>query len=195
MDTHVTMYIVSQDEDYSHGNDVVPAIKGIVEMCICAYSRATTQHDGKWIQLHQISTSVMALLHLKNLDRDGLMQDKDEDYNVVYHNTNDTFQPDGIPMPESSSFDQDDDDEYGPVVVAIEEIQEAMERNASKDSKYTRQDDEYMKLKDQYPFLFAAISENEDVLMACARILDERNDATLVREAASYLEQVEAHQM
>jgi A1 cistron-splicing factor AAR2 len=44
----------------------------------------------------------------------------------------------------------------------------------------------------QYPFLFAAISNDEDIVMACARILDEQRDVTLVREAAAYLEDVEA---
>mmetsp|Transcript_26536 Transcript_26536/g.31305 ORF Transcript_26536/g.31305 Transcript_26536/m.31305 type:complete len:94 (+) Transcript_26536:75-356(+) len=48
---------------------------------------------------------------------------------------------------------------------------------------------------DKYPLLFAAmtiVEELEDVLMACARILDERLDVSLVREAAAYLEEVEA---
>ena len=41
--------------------------------------------------------------------------------------------------------------------------------------------------------LYAAMTEGEDEVMACARILDLRQDVSLVREAAAYLEQVEAH--
>jgi len=44
-----------------------------------------------------------------------------------------------------------------------------------------------------YPFLFAAISGDEDIVMTCARILDEQTDVTLVRQAAAYLEEVEAN--
>lgn len=43
-----------------------------------------------------------------------------------------------------------------------------------------------------YPLLAAAMLEHEDVLMTCARALDTAGDAGLVREAAAYLEQVEA---
>jgi hypothetical protein len=33
----------------------------------------------------------------------------------------------------------------------------------------------------------------EDIVMTCARVLEERNDVTLVREAAHYLEHVERY--
>lgn len=46
-----------------------------------------------------------------------------------------------------------------------------------------------------YPLLFAATLEHEDVLMACARILDESVDASLLREVTAYLENVEAKVM
>ena len=44
-----------------------------------------------------------------------------------------------------------------------------------------------------YPLLFAAMSPQEDVVMCAARVLDEQRDVSLVREAAAYLEEVEAH--
>jgi hypothetical protein len=37
------------------------------------------------------------------------------------------------------------------------------------------------------------MSQQEDVVMCAARILDEKKDVSLVREAAAYLEEVEAH--
>jgi A1 cistron-splicing factor AAR2 len=52
--------------------------------------------------------------------------------------------------------------------------------------------DDSNQFRGQYPFLFAAVSNDEDIIMACARILDEQRDVTLVREAAAYLEDVEA---
>lgn len=66
-----------------------------------------------------------------------------------------------------------------------------------------------MHARTKYPFLFAAMEGarmtmtssssssaswqcKEDTLMTCARILEEQKDVTLVREAAAYLEEVEA---
>ena len=37
------------------------------------------------------------------------------------------------------------------------------------------------------------MTPDEDEVMACARILDEAKDVSLVREAAAYLKEVEAH--
>ena len=44
----------------------------------------------------------------------------------------------------------------------------------------------------RYPLLFAAMQPHEDILMVCARALDTQTDVSLVREAAKYLEEVEA---
>jgi len=66
-----------------------------------------------------------------------------------------------------------------------------------------------MRARTKYPFLFAAMEGarmtmtssssssapwqcKEDTIMTCARILEEQKDVTLVREAAAYLEEVEA---
>jgi A1 cistron-splicing factor AAR2 len=46
-------------------------------------------------------------------------------------------------------------------------------------------------LQEAYPLLLAAVMPHEDILMTCARALDEATDVSLVREAAAYLEQVE----
>lgn len=87
------------------------------------------------------------------------------------------------------------DDEGDPVVVSNDELQAFLARLAQKKSgpnsplvstEYSKQE------REAYPLLFAAKQGHEDVLMACARILDEKNDVSLVREAAAYLEEVEA---
>ena len=45
----------------------------------------------------------------------------------------------------------------------------------------------------RYPILSAAIMPTEDIVMTCARALDEQNDVSLVREAAAYLEEIEQY--
>jgi len=63
---------------------------------------------------------------------------------------------------------------------------------AQKYRSLTDEDNEY-DLRLSYPLLYAARAPQEDLVMCCARILDDRNDVSLVREAASYLENFEAH--
>lgn len=88
-----------------------------------------------------------------------------------------------------SNDDSDhDDDEDSPVVVPLEEIEEAMNRPTT-NPQVVSGANEYAR---KYPFLFASICPGEDIVMACARILDEKNDVTLVREAAHYLDNVES---
>lgn len=92
----------------------------------------------------------------------------------------------------------DEDEEDGPVVVSPEEIEASMARSSvgvatgaaaaavtARDATITKQ------LRTEYPLLAAAMMSSEDVLMTCARALDEKTDVSLVREAAAYLEEVE----
>lgn len=89
---------------------------------------------------------------------------------------------------------ESDCDSSGPVVVPSDEVQASFDRLSQKrghqapsnPTEYSKQE------REAYQLLFAARMEHEDVLMACARILDEANDVSLVREAAAYLEEVEA---
>jgi A1 cistron-splicing factor AAR2 len=87
-----------------------------------------------------------------------------------------------------SNDDSDNDEEDSPIIVPLEEIEEAMNRPTT-NYQVTPDTSKYVQ---NYPFLFASLCPGEDVLMACARILDERNDVTLVREAAHYLDNVES---
>ena len=86
--------------------------------------------------------------------------------------------------------DYDDDDDDGPVVVSSEEIEASMARSSSSymGSSFSAGKQQ---LTNDYPLLAAAIMPSEDVLMTCARALDEKTDVSLVREAAAYLEEVE----
>ena len=89
---------------------------------------------------------------------------------------------------EDEDDENDDDDEDSPVIVPLEEIEEALSR-PTPTRQPTSDETEYAQI---YPFLFASICPGEDILMACARILDEKTDVTLVREAAHYLDHVES---
>ena len=97
---------------------------------------------------------------------------------------------------EESELDYDSDDEDGPVIVPMEEIQESINRSDNIQLHHTgtssSHNSKLHRYRERYPFLFAAISMDEDILMTCARILDDQRDVTLVREAAAYLEEVEA---
>jgi len=90
--------------------------------------------------------------------------------------------------------DEDDDDEDGPVVVSSEEIEASMARmsaSAGPGATSTTDAAAANQLRKDYPLLAAAVMPSEDVLMTCARALDEKTDVSLVREAAAYLEEVE----
>jgi A1 cistron-splicing factor AAR2 len=90
---------------------------------------------------------------------------------------------------------EDDDTDEGPVVVELEEVEASIHRSEQQlqHRRQTNDNQEYNHLRDRYPLLFAAMQPDaEDVLMTCARVLDAANDVSLVREAAAYLEEVEA---
>jgi hypothetical protein len=81
-----------------------------------------------------------------------------------------------------------DDDDDGPIVVAEEEFSATMARSSPLEALATPKD-----IQERYPLLVAAIQTHEDILMTCARALDEASDVSLVREAASYLETIEQY--
>ena len=89
-------------------------------------------------------------------------------------------------------YESDCDDEDGPVVVGMEEVQASLER--SSDYKNPRNDIP-LGIQNRYPLLIAGIQNHEDILMTCARALDEKKDVSLVREAAAYLEETERRKL
>jgi len=90
---------------------------------------------------------------------------------------------------------EDDDDEDAPVVVSSEEIEASVTRSSypSDNSKSSMVPEKYPpSMRRKYPMLFAAKMEHEDIMMTCARALDEASDVSLVREAGTFLvEEVE----
>lgn len=88
------------------------------------------------------------------------------------------------------------DDEEGPVLIPSSEIEDSMQRSELLLSKAMPviDDDRLKYLQKKYPFLTSSISPKEDIMMTCARILDEKKDASLVREAATFLEEISCNE-
>jgi hypothetical protein len=99
-----------------------------------------------------------------------------------------TAEDPGTDMEMDRGIGSDDDDEDEPLVVATDVYQASLQRIAAFPStEYSLHED----IRKKYPLLAAAMTPTEDIVMACARVLDMANDVSLVREAAHYLEHVE----
>ncbi|KAL7544478.1 hypothetical protein ACHAWF_007861 [Thalassiosira exigua] len=116
---------------------------------------------------------------------DGDEQERIKDYNPCWMRD----------MEDGSS-----DEEDGPVVVPLDEVEASAKRASVKLACTSKRRDQLQSepnkqrgYREDYPLLYAAMGDDEDEVMTCARILDEAKDASLVREAAAYLEEVEAH--
>jgi hypothetical protein len=81
------------------------------------------------------------------------------------------------------------DDEDAPVVVDMEDVEASLARSSN--NSVTSRIDIPVEIQTAYPLLVAAVQPTEDILMTCARVLDEKTDVSLVREAAAYLEDIE----
>lgn len=108
---------------------------------------------------------------------------------------------DNMPQSMIQSDSEDDDDELedenddGPVIVSSEDVEASLKRLSTSTQGAPRGVPAPVypqSLRQEYPFLFAAMMPNEDILMTCARALDDACDVSVVREAAAYLETVEA---
>lgn len=77
-----------------------------------------------------------------------------------------------------------------PAVVSIEDIDAAMARSPQQSTPMIAYPDS---LRSKYPLLFASMMPHEDIMMTCARALDDQVDVSVVRQAAAYLEEVEAN--
>jgi A1 cistron-splicing factor AAR2 len=120
--------------------------------------------------------------HHDSNDNDHFSEDDDDD------------DDDAMVMLGDDDVDVDVDDEDGPVMVSVEEIEASLARSAETTNNNNNQRTSSSipnEIQTAYPLLTAAVMPNEDILMTCARALDEKNDVSLVREAAAYLEQVE----
>jgi hypothetical protein len=97
------------------------------------------------------------------------------------------------------NLDDESDDEDGPVIVSCDDVEASLARScveAVQAQKFHRDQSNLSagneKHRQCYPLLFAAMSPQEDIVMTCARVLEEAKDVSLVRQAAAYLEEVEA---
>ena len=94
---------------------------------------------------------------------------------------------------------QGGNDEGGPTVVPTLEIEASYSRvKMMEESGKSKQAiiegiccQSIVDMQSKYPLLFSSLSANEDILMFCARIMDEKKDVTLVREAHNFLEDFE----
>lgn len=95
---------------------------------------------------------------------------------------------------------EDDLSEEGPTIVSMDEVNASLHRSILQTRyKSHRQVDDAnsqvnVEMKERFPLLVAAMDPygTEDLVMVCARVVDQAVDVSLVREAAAYLEQVEA---
>jgi hypothetical protein len=88
------------------------------------------------------------------------------------------------------SMMEDEDDEDAPIIVSTADVEASLARSSAC-SHHHQQTGIAMDIRRAYPLLVAAVMPQEDIIMTCARILDEKTDVSLVREAAAYLEEVE----
>ena len=199
--------ILFGEVEYSGGNCLVPALE---RFCRCIIDRVVERGDGDdarsvtgeedgvrtaWANLEQtLSTRFRLSLLPPSLSSFDIEEDAMHDGDDDCCKTEEAL---------LSEDDDEEDDEDGPVVVPLNQVEASLPRSAGWQSSCEKNsncasnssggdDVASRRHRESYPFLFAAIVQNEDVLMACARILNEANDVSLVREAAAYLEEVES---
>jgi hypothetical protein len=92
-------------------------------------------------------------------------------------------------MDEGGGSGDDDDSEDGPVIVAGDDVEASLARSSAASSLQVSSCSS--EIRQAYPLLVAAIMPHEDIIMTCARALDQAVDVSLVREAAAYLEEMQ----
>eukprot|EP00934_Nitzschia_sp_Nitz4_P004292 Nitzschia sp. Nitz4//scaffold388_size11999//10383//11945//NITZ4_009006-RA/size11999-augustus-gene-0.2-mRNA-1//-1//CDS//3329549986//4282//frame0 len=124
----------------------------------------------------------------------------EEDVASLQHTLTRCFPSMMIVVRESNDDDDDDDDQNdvedddGPVMVSSIDVQAAWDRAPPVPTTSTGVHDALpASVLQTFPILVAAILPHEDILMTCARALDEKKDVSLVRQAACYLEEIEKY--
>mmetsp|Transcript_13358 Transcript_13358/g.29012 ORF Transcript_13358/g.29012 Transcript_13358/m.29012 type:complete len:582 (+) Transcript_13358:375-2120(+) len=192
-----------RDVEYSSGenNFMVGALRRLCNACECVGKRKR-EGDTMVESLKSISQKLRQLVR----DRFGLDLSLPEDNDDMEMDTIEPTMDDygGISanneVYENQEEEEEDDEEDGPVIIPYDQIEASLERSTLQTSRASKWHGEQLSLtseqqrhRKEYPLLHAAMSPGEDEVMACARILDEAKDVSLVREAAAYLEEVEAH--
>ncbi|EJK61617.1 hypothetical protein THAOC_17862, partial [Thalassiosira oceanica] len=196
-----------QDVEYSsgEGNFIVQALRRLCGVCD-GLNKRKRHGDDSLDKLKSVSQNLKSLTNERfglNISGSVTDNDLDEDLDdvvdaIAYGEDNEMKQEDHtniltrLKQHNSEQMMQEEDsdtDEDGPVVLDYGEVESSLARSSVGCTALRLGG----KHKQAYPLLYAAMTEGEDEVMACARILDLRQDVSLVREAAAYLEQVEAH--
>lgn len=190
-----------QEVEYSAGenNFMVEALR---QLCHACENVGKRKRDGDSIveSLKSASQKLRQLFH----DRFGLdvfltktTDDNDMETDALWATTGEDYEgcPGGTDTNElyENQEEDDGDEEDGPVMIPFDQIEASIARSSVESSQASKRCDDFASHRKEYPLLYAAMSSGEDEVMACARILDDHQDVSLVREAAAYLEEVEAH--
>jgi len=193
-----------QDAEYSsgEGNFIVQALKRLCGACDGLNKRK--RHGGDLLDKLKLESQNLKSLTSErfgsNIFGCDAENDLDDDMDIVdtiaYGEDNKMEQEANIltrpkrhNSKEMMQKEESDSEEEGPVVLDYNEVESSLARS-SVGCSAIRLGGKHMHA---YPLLYAAMGPGEDEVMTCARILDLRQDVSLVREAAAYLEQVEAH--
>ncbi|KAL7533037.1 hypothetical protein ACHAXR_005001 [Thalassiosira sp. AJA248-18] len=192
-----------REVEYSSGenNFMVEALRKLCNAC----ENVGKRKRGVDTVMESLKSLSLKLRHLAH-DRFGLgltlrpSNDDDDDmeieplYAIVGEDGEDSHERTGANELYDNLADDDDDEEDGPVMIPYNEIEESIARSSVQSSQAAKRHDhgKEQNHSKEYPLLYAAKTANEDDVMACSRILDEAKDVSLVREAAAYLEEVEA---
>ena len=196
-----------QEVEYSGGNFLIPALGRLHELASSSHRDEELLDAAE--DLARLARNRFGITFGKPKSKDGkfVASDDDDDTaidldmrdgSVVDISTIDDQKMQGIASEISASLPNcdDNDDDDRPVIISEEDIDASLARAVTagsaerNESKRTQTQDS--KHKTTYPLLFAAMSPHEDLVMTCARVLDEARDVSLVREASTYLNEVEA---
>ena len=188
-----------QDVEYSSGKDnfMIGALRRLCKAC--EFDMGKRKRDGDaGIESLKSTSQKLRLMVRERFGLDLLLSENDNnDYDemetdALWSTTGEDYGEEKNPERSSDQHEMDEeeeDDEDGPVIVDYDQVEASVARTSQTPK---RQVINQLHCK-EHPLLYAAMSPQEDEVMACARILDEAKDVSLVREAAAYLEEVEAY--
>jgi len=214
-------YSSPKEVDYSSGNFFLPSVQRLVVACSChllereetirqplqQFMEVMTERFG--VSLNTNRNAAMKHAFSENDANDGSdynSSESDDDERLSCPNEKISIakaedkkalsDTSGVPTNDYSGtrlLDDSSEEEDGPVIVPCEEIEESLFRSSVTRRPIYRDDLRDRQLEHRYPLLFSAMIPNlqEDIVMTCARILESASDVSLVREAASYLEDIE----
>jgi len=197
-----------EDLDYSGGNFLIPALTNLCAGCrqcgdtILNYK--LDQLDALLNDRFQVKLTETCCEKPKpgnerggeaNIDTDVEMELRVNGNRMLQSNV-----PKLLPLPKIYANIDDGADgpssdlEDSPVVVPYHEIESSAARLPTVEisSGATQPGFVLEDVQRRFPLLYASVAPVEDIVMACARILEEASDVSAVREAAAYLQDIES---